>query len=73
MDWQGAINAHNATTTVYNSLAQSSNLNSLDNVNLGGNVSIGLNKAPSAPFVIKNYSPPVVNGVPFYGNKNIFS
>ena len=69
MDWQGDSNAHNAKTTLKNVLTRSTHADSLDNVNLGGNVSIGLNTSPSAPFIYKNYSPIVSNAFPFYNKK----
>lgn len=69
MDWQGATNAHNATTTLKNVLSHSINANSLHNVNLDANVSIGLIKSPSAPFIYKNVSPIVSNAFPFYNRK----
>lgn len=68
MDWQGDTNAHNATTTLKYDIKKSTHYNSLDNVNVGS-LSIGLNTAPSAPFVYKNMSPPVVNGFAFYNSK----
>lgn len=68
MDWQGDINTHNATTTLKNELTRSINANSLLNANVG-TLNIGLNKLPSAPFIYKNVSPPVINGFPFYDRK----
>ena len=71
MDWSYDKNAHNATTTPI-TFSTSTHLNSLNNVGLG-NVSIGLNSSPSAPYVFKNQSPiPPSNGFGFYNNKNIF-
>lgn len=70
MDWQGDYNAHNATTTLKYELPGSRHQNSLANVNVTSKVSIGLNTAPSAPFVYKNVSPPVINGFPFYNIKS---
>lgn len=68
MDWQGDKNAHNATTTLKDEFKGSRYENSLFNANVG-TISIGLNKAPSAPFIPKNYSPIVSNAFPFYNRK----
>ena len=68
MDYSFDRNSHNSTTTLKYQRTNSSNPNSLFNNNIG-NVSIGKNHIPSAPFVYKNVSPPLMNGFPFYNRK----